>query len=65
MTAPHVAGACTAASLAQLNTIDSTVREQVGLGTTQGDASRPWLLLGTLASLLSAAGALVLTQRLP
>lgn len=55
----------TASSLAQLTSVYSTLREQIGFETTQGDASRPWLLLGTLASLLSAAGALVLTQRLP
>jgi Ca-activated chloride channel family protein len=54
-----------ASSLAQLNQVYDTLREQIGFETTRGDASRPWLLLGTLTSLLSAAGALVLTQRLP
>ncbi len=57
--------AYTATSVAQLNQIYDTLQEQIGFETTRGDASRPWLLLGTLASLLSAAGALVLTQRLP
>lgn len=55
----------TASSVTQLATIYSTLQDQIGFETTQGDASRPWLLLGTLASLLSAASALALTQRLP
>lgn len=54
-----------ASSVQQLNQVYDTLQEQIGFETTRGDASRPWLLLGTLASLLSAAGALVLTQRLP
>ena len=57
--------AFTASSLRQLNQVYDTLQEQIGFETTRGDASRPWLLLGTLATLLSAAGALVLTQRLP
>lgn len=55
----------TASSLDELTEVYDTLEEQIGFETTRGDASRPWLLLGTLAALVSAALSLVITQRLP
>ena len=55
----------TASSLQQLTSVYDTLQEQIGFETTRGDASRPWLLLGTITALLAGASALVLTQRLP
>ncbi len=57
--------AFTASSLQQLKGVYDTLREQIGFETRRGDASRPWVVLGTLATLLGAASALVLTQKLP
>lgn len=54
-----------ASSLDELTAIYDTLEEQIGFETTRGDASRPWLLLGTIAALVSAVLSLVLTQRLP
>ena len=63
----HISGgdAYTASSAADLTKIYTTLAEQIGYQTVQGDASRPWLILGTLLALASAASALTLTQRLP
>lgn len=55
----------TASSLDELTEVYDTLEEQIGFETTRGDASRPWLLLGTLAALVSAGLSLVITQRLP
>lgn len=55
----------TASSADDLKKIYNTLEEQIGYETVQGDASRPWLIVGTVIALLSAASALVLTQRLP
>jgi len=55
----------TASSLQQLTSVYDTLQEQIGYETTRGDASRPWLLVGTVAALLAGGSALVLTQRLP
>lgn len=55
----------TASSVAGLKKIYDTLEEQIGYETVQGDASRPWLILGTIMALISAGCALVLTQRLP
>ena len=63
----HISGgdAYTASSAADLTKIYTTLADQIGYQTVQGDASRPWLVLGTLLALASAASALTLTQRLP
>jgi Ca-activated chloride channel family protein len=55
----------TASSISDLSAIYDTLAEQIGYETTFGDASRPWLLTGTLLAVLAAVGSLVLTQRLP
>lgn len=63
----HIADgdAYTASSTADLTKIYTTLADQIGYQTVQGDASRPWLILGTLLALVTAASALTLTQRLP
>jgi len=55
----------TASSVSDLKQIYDTLEQQIGYETVQGDASRPWLILGTILALLSAGSALILTQRLP
>jgi len=54
-----------AATADQLRKVYDTLGEQIGYEVKQADASRPWLILGTLLALLSAAGSLVIGQRLP
>jgi Ca-activated chloride channel family protein len=54
-----------AATAAQLRRVYDTLGEQIGYETKDADASRPWLMLGTLAALLAAGSALVIGQRLP
>lgn len=54
-----------AASLEELTAVYDTLEEQIGFETTRGDASRPWLILGTLLITAAGATALVLTRRLP
>ena len=55
----------TASSLDDLSAVYDTLAEQIGFETTYGDASKPWLVAGTLLALLAAAGSLALSQRLP
>jgi Ca-activated chloride channel family protein len=54
-----------AASADELHRVYDTLGEQIGYETKDADASRPWLMLGTLAALLAAGSALVIGQRLP
>jgi Ca-activated chloride channel family protein len=54
-----------AASADQLHKVYDTLGEQIGYETKDADASRPWLMLGTLAALIAAGSALVIGQRLP
>ena len=54
-----------AESADELQHIYDTLGEQIGYETRSADASRPWLMLGTLLAVISAAGALVITRRLP
>ncbi|GAA0260224.1 VWA domain-containing protein [Saccharothrix mutabilis subsp. mutabilis] len=54
-----------AASAEELRRVYDTLGEQIGYEKKQSDASRPWVVLGTLAGLLAVAGALLLGQRLP
>jgi Ca-activated chloride channel family protein len=54
-----------AATADQLHRVYDTLGEQIGYETKDADASKPWLMLGTLAALLAAGGALVIGQRLP
>jgi Ca-activated chloride channel homolog len=54
-----------AASAEQLHRVYDTLGEQIGYETKDADASKPWLMLGTLAALLAAGSALLIGQRLP
>ncbi|CAL9529860.1 VWA domain-containing protein [Saccharothrix sp. NPDC042600] len=54
-----------AASAEELRRVYDTLGEQIGYEKKQADASRPWVVLGTLAGLVAVAGALLLGQRLP
>lgn len=54
-----------AASADELHRVYDTLGEQIGYETKDADASKPWLMLGTLAALVAAGSALVVGQRLP
>ncbi|WP_329793087.1 VWA domain-containing protein [Lentzea sp. DG1S-22] len=54
-----------AASAEELRRVYDTLGEQIGYEKKQADASKPWLLLGTLTAMCAAAAALLLGQRLP
>ncbi|WP_434442722.1 VWA domain-containing protein [Lentzea sp. E54] len=54
-----------AASAEELRRVYDTLGEQIGYEKKQADASKPWLLLGTLTAMFAAAAALLLGQRLP
>ncbi|TCP50851.1 Ca-activated chloride channel family protein [Tamaricihabitans halophyticus] len=49
----------------QLDAVYDTLGEQIGYEMKEADASKPWLLFGTVAALIAAAGALTVNQRLP
>ncbi|GGL93650.1 VWA domain-containing protein [Nakamurella endophytica] len=55
----------TAASAEELKSVYSQLGEQIGYETKQQDVSRPWVIAGTLAVLLGAAGALAVGGRIP
>jgi Ca-activated chloride channel homolog len=54
-----------ASSASQLSEVVNTLGEQIGYETKLADASKPWLIAGTLAAVLAATGALAIGQRLP
>jgi Ca-activated chloride channel family protein len=54
-----------AATAEQLRKVYDTLGEQIGYEIKEADASRPWLMLGTLAALIAAGSALLIGQRLP
>lgn len=54
-----------AATADQLRRVYETLGEQIGYETKEQDASRPWLVLGTLLALAAAGSALFIGQRLP
>jgi Ca-activated chloride channel family protein len=54
-----------AASADELRQVYDTLGEQIGYETKDADASKPWLMLGTLAALVAAGSALLVGQRLP
>ncbi|MGQ0716202.1 MAG: VWA domain-containing protein [Pseudonocardiales bacterium] len=54
-----------ASSAGQLSDVVNTLGEQIGYETKQADASKPWLIAGTITAMLAAAGALAIGQRLP
>ena len=49
----------------ELKQVYASLGQQIGYTTEQSDASKPWLILGTLLALISAAGSLFIGQRLP
>ncbi len=54
-----------AASAQQLRQVYDTLQKQIGYETKRTDASKSWLVLGTLAAIVAAGVALLLGQRLP
>ncbi|MEO6085112.1 MAG: VWA domain-containing protein [Umezawaea sp.] len=54
-----------AASAEELRRVYDTLGEQIGYEKKQADASKPWLVMGTILAMVAAAGALVFGQRLP
>ncbi|MFR9731607.1 VWA domain-containing protein [Saccharopolyspora sp. MS10] len=54
-----------AASAEQLRRVYDTLGEQIGYEIKHTDASKPWLVLGTLTAILAAALSLLLGRRLP
>jgi Ca-activated chloride channel family protein len=54
-----------AATAEELRKVYDTLGEQIGFEVKDADASRPWLILGTLAAIVAAASALFIGQRLP
>ncbi len=54
-----------AASAEQLRSVYDTLGEQIGYETKSTDASRPWLVLGTLTAIVAAGISLFLGRRLP
>ena len=57
--------AYTASSLEELDNVYNTLEEQIGYEYRLGDASRPWLIIGSVLALLSAGMALMTNQRIP
>lgn len=55
----------TASSLEELDSVYRTLEEQIGYEWKKGDASRPWLIAGSLLSMAAAAGSLVVNRRIP
>jgi Ca-activated chloride channel homolog len=54
-----------AATAEQLQKVYDTLGEQIGYETKRADASRPWVVLGTLMAIGAAGAALLISQRLP
>lgn len=54
-----------AASAEQLRGVYNTLGDQIGYETRSTDASKPWLVLGTVTAIVAAAVALVLGRRVP
>ncbi|HEY2762404.1 MAG TPA: VWA domain-containing protein [Pseudonocardiaceae bacterium] len=49
----------------QIHQVYDTIGHQIGYTTERRDASKPWLILGTLTCLVTAVSALLISQRLP
>lgn len=54
-----------AATADELRKVYDTLGEQIGYEVKDADASRPWLILGTVVAVTAAASALFIGQRLP
>lgn len=55
----------TASSLDELNQVYGNLQDRIGYETRRGDASRPWLIAGTLIVLLAVISAVAINRRLP
>lgn len=55
----------TASSLEELDSVYRTLEEQIGYEWKKADASRPWLIIGSLMAMLAAAGSLLAHRRIP
>jgi Ca-activated chloride channel family protein len=55
----------TAATAEQLRSVYDTLGEQIGYEIKFSDASRPWLIMGTVLALIAAGASLLVGQRLP
>lgn len=55
----------TASSLEELDSVYRTLEEQIGYEWKKADASRPWLIIGSLLAMLAAAGSLMAHRRIP
>jgi Ca-activated chloride channel family protein len=49
----------------ELKQVYGSLREQIGYTTEQADASKPWLILGTILAITAAGASLFIGQRLP
>lgn len=54
-----------AATAEQLKQVYDTIGEQIGYEKREADASRPWLIFGTILAVIAAAGAVGLNRRIP
>lgn len=54
-----------AASADELKRVYADLGDQIGYETKDTDASRPWLILGTVGAICAAGSALLLGQRMP
>ncbi|MDQ4011319.1 MAG: VWA domain-containing protein [Actinomycetota bacterium] len=54
-----------AGTAGQLSDVVNTLGEQIGYETKRAEASKAWLIAGTLVAMLAAASALAIGQRLP
>lgn len=54
-----------AASADQLKKVYRTIGNQIGYEKRVADASKPWLIFGTILALVAGAGAVALNQRMP
>lgn len=54
-----------AGSLSELNSVYSTLQQQIGYQTIRGDASQNWVVLGTALLAAAAVAGLLINRRLP
>ena len=55
----------TASSLEELDSVYRTLEDQIGYEWKKADASRPWLIIGSLLAMAAAAGSLLTHRRIP
>jgi Ca-activated chloride channel family protein len=54
-----------AASADELKKVYADLGEQIGYELKDADASKPWLVIGTLVLMIGAAASLLIGQRIP